>query len=348
MSIVDQNTTNNLALRVGQNNDKLNNPIQNPECSPSVMKLLAISLPIAAVLLFAAIFVPVYVVSKQKHDFNIILTNHTETQATDAVTDAATTVATDSSEYDEFIENITNITYATLTPKGGYDHIFIFLGGIAETSTKYFDFFKSESTFVPKGTKIYSLSGQPRQMQFVIDIYKVSDPVPGWFNIDSAGNLYPTRNNFTEAQESLNLVLDEIDRIKNTENIDYKKLYLGGFSQGAMMTNYILLNSRHELGGYIAFSGYVFDHEFFTNLVLYTLSDIQLAKLEARKNYHIIASNSFADNVVLYNFANEGYRNYFYNYTAFKLYNFGGLGHVFLEQPTHEDVRNWLKKRMGK
>ncbi len=59
MSIVDNNITNNLALRVEQNNQKLNNPVNNPGLSPSVLKLLAIGLPIAAVLLFAAIFIPV-------------------------------------------------------------------------------------------------------------------------------------------------------------------------------------------------------------------------------------------------------------------------------------------------
>ena len=348
MSIVDQNTTNNLALRVGQNNDKLNNPVQNPECSPSIMKLLAISLPIAAVLLFAAIFVPVYVVSKQKHDFNVILANHTETQATDAVTDATNTIATDSSEYDEFIENITNITYATLTPKDGYDNIFIFLGGISDVSNKYFDFFKNETTFIPKGTKIYFLSGQPRQMQFMIDYYNYSYPVPGWFNIDWQANLYPTKNDFKEAKESLNLVLDEIDRIKTTENVDYKNIYLGGFSQGAMMTNYILLNSRHELGGYVACSGYVFDHDFSDNQMIYDLSDTQRSKLEARKNYHILATHSFADDGVFYQLAAESYRYYYHNYTDFRLYSFGELLHVFPQQPTHDAVRNWLKKSMGK
>ena len=121
MSIVDNNTTNNLALRVEQNNQKLNNPVNNPGPSPSVLKLLAIGLPIAAVLLFAAIFVPVYVVSKQKKDINIIVANHTETQTTDiatnAATDAATDVATDASEYDEYIENITNLIKPPLLQK---------------------------------------------------------------------------------------------------------------------------------------------------------------------------------------------------------------------------------------
>ena len=74
----------------------------------------------------------------------------------------------------------------------------------------------------------------------MIDYFNYIDPVPGWFNIDSQANLYPEKNNFTEAKVSLNLMLDEIDRIKNAENVDYKNIYLGGFSQGAMMTNYIL------------------------------------------------------------------------------------------------------------
>ena len=117
MSIVDNNTTNNLALRVEQNNQKLNNPVNNPGPSPSVLKLLAIGLPIAAVLLFAAIFVPVYVVSKQKKDINIIVANHTETQTTDVATNATTDVATDASEYDEYIENITNLIKPPLLQK---------------------------------------------------------------------------------------------------------------------------------------------------------------------------------------------------------------------------------------
>ena len=347
MSIADNNTTNNLALRVEQNNQKLNNPVNNPGPSPSVLKLLAIGLPIAAVLLFAAIFVPVYVVSKQKKDINIIVANHTETQTTDVATNAATDVATDASQYDEYIENITNLINATLTPKDGYDKIFIFLGGISDVSNLYFDFFRSKNTFIPKGTKIYFLSGPLRQVQFMIDYYNYTNPVPAWFNIDSQANLVPA-NDFTEAKESLELVLNEIDRIKNAENVDYKKIYLGGFSQGAMMTNYILLNSRHELGGYLAFSGYVFDHDFSSNQVITTLSDAQKQKLAARKDYHILATNSFADNRVYYQLASPTYQYYFTSYTDFRLISFGEIQHLFMEQPIHDTVRAWLKKSMGK
>ena len=191
-------------------------------------QLLIIVIPISVIFLFAVIFIPVYVVEKTKNDDDKTQTSNNSNNSNNYEL------------YDEYVENVINITYAILTPKDGYDNIFIFLGGISDVATKYFDFFKSTNTFIPKGTKIYFLSGQPRQMQFMIDYYNYTDPVPGWFNIDSQANLYPEKNNFTEAKVSLNLMLDEIDRIKNAENVDYKNIYLGGFSQGAMMTNYII------------------------------------------------------------------------------------------------------------
>ena len=188
-------------------------------------------------------------------------------------------------------------------------------------------------------------------MQFAIDYYgplMATQPVPGWFNIDKNATLCPTEHDFTEAKESLNIMLDEIDRIKADEGVDYKNIYLSGFSQGGMMTTYILLNSRHELGGYAAFSGYVFDHDFLENQVIYDLSDAQIQKLKARENYHIIATHSFKDDAVFYPSAHPSYQYYFANYTDFKLISFGLLPHVLNEQPTHSIVKNWLKERMGK
>ena len=299
----------------------------------STKQILIIIIPITAVFLFAVIFIPVYVVEKTSDDDDEIQINNDNNN---------------NELYDDYVENIVNITYATLTPKDGYDNIFIFLGGISDVATKYFDFFKSTNTFIPKGTKIYLLSGQPRQMQFMIDYYNYADPVPGWFNINKNAQLYPESNNFTEAKESLNLVLDEIDRIKNIENVDYKKIYLGGFSQGAMMTNYILLNSRHELGGYIAFSGYVFDHDFLENQIVENLSELQKEKLQSKKNYHILATHSYMDDAVFYALAAPSYQTYFVDYTDFKLLSFGNLLHVFPEQPIHPLVRQWLKISMGK
>ena len=112
----------------------------------------------------------------------------------------------------------------------------------------YFEFFESKNTFIPKGTKIYFISGQKREMQYMIDYgapkgsgYEVTY---GWFNLDSLANLCPDKNDYSQAIESKILVLDAIDRIKQDEKVDYSHIYLGGFSQGAVMVNYILLKFK--------------------------------------------------------------------------------------------------------
>ena len=185
-------------------------------------------------------------------------------------------------EYDEFEENVVNYTYAVLTPKNGYDNIYIFLGGISEVSNKYFDFFKSNSTFIPKRTKIYSLAGEARIIKY-LEKYNIITPAPCWFNVDSIGNLVcdGCETIYDQAKESLYIILDAIDRIASDEKMSYDKIYLGGFSQGGIMTNYVLLNSRHELGGYNSFSGYILDHNFPDAIVPDELSDTQKTILES-------------------------------------------------------------------
>ena len=324
--------------KTDKDDKELTDQIRKSKSFCSLKKLLFLFISISIILFITIIFILVFAVNKKNKDNN----NEDKNQATNMIK-----IDDSEDEYDEFESNVVNLTYAILTPKSGYDNVFIFLGGISEIASKYFSFFKSKSTFVPKGTKIYFLSGQVRQMQFMIDKYSIPLPVPGWFNIDTNGNLVPN-DDFTDAKISLGLVLDEIDRIKNDDNMDYKNIYLGGFSQGAIMTNYILLNSRHELGGYLPFSGYVFDHDFSSNKLITNLTLAQISKLEARKNYHILATHSFADETVFYNLAAESYSVYFRNYTDFTLFSFGKIGHEFEEQPIFYNVRNWLKKSMGK
>ena len=349
MTEIDDTTQKHVDI---SNSNNLSPPMSESKLPCTIGQLLAISLPIMVAGLFAAIFVPIYVKHKDDNTkFYVVYANNTEDSGNNNGTNGNNGTSTEEVEFDEFEENITNVTYATLTPKGGYDNILIFLGGIGNVANQYFDLFKGNNTFVPKRTKIYSISGYPRIMQFVIDYYGSAyetQPVPGWFNIDSQGKLCPTEHDFTEAKESLNIMLGEIDRIKSDENVDYRKIYLSGFSQGGMMTTYILLNSAHELGGYVVFSGYVFDHDFLENQIIYDLSDAQTKKLKDRENYHIIATHSFKDDGVFYPMAHPSYQYYCANYTDFKLISFGLLPHVLPEQPIHPIVKNWLKERMGK
>ena len=306
---------------------------QNSKCPCSTKQLLIIIIPITIIILFCLIFFPIYY--KNKDD------DEDSSKSEDSL---------EEDSIDEFEENKENYKYATLTPKNGYNNIYIHLGGISETADKYFDFFKSSSTFIPKKTKIYSLAGTLRTIKFM-ENYQVTDPVPCWFNVDSLGNLICDNcggDDFKEAKASLNEILHIIDKIKNEENIDYKNIYLGGFSQGGIMTNYVLLNSRHELGGYLPFSGYFFDDHFPPNSVENNLSEEQKEIINKRKNYHILASHSFNDDTVPYSLSVPGYYTYYKEYTDFKLLSFGKIGHELITQPTLSIVKTWLKESMGK
>ena len=173
-------------------------------------------------------------------------------------------------------------------------------------------------------------------------------PVPSWFNVDREGNLIceDCNDQFDQAKESLKYILDTIDQIKNEENIDYNKIYLGGFSQGAIMVNYVLLNSRHKLGGYLAFSGYVFDHHFPSNTVLIELNDEQKEILESKKDYNIIASYPFNDDIIKYSKVANLYSNYFKYYSNFQFFSFKNSG--FMTMPILSVIKKWLKEKMEK
>jgi predicted esterase len=325
-------------------------------CGLTTAQILAITVPLALLGLFCALFFPIYFTQKKrktKTKYIYLNPNNTQDNTSDINidedTDLVTDISANASEFDEFEENVENYTYAVLTPKNGYDNIYIFLGGIAEPSNKYLEFFKSNSTIIPKRTKIYFLSGRIRPIKF-LEKYNITDPVPCWFNVDPVGKLVcdGCETDFDQAKESLNIILDAIDRIAADEKMSYDKIYLGGFSQGAIMTNYVMINSRHELGGYTAFSGYFLDHNFPDNYVLKVFSDTQKQILESKKNYHILATHSFNDQDVPYPNSVEGYYTYYKEFTDFNLYSFGNLMHEFITQPVLPLVRLWLKKRMGK
>ena len=326
-------------------------PSSPKKCPCSIYQILAIVIPISAVQLFMVIFLSVYLTkNKQKEKKKIYYYDDNNINNTDLINNT-------NQEYDEFDYFYYNKTFSTLTPKNGYDHIYIHLGGIYEAVGTFSYFFKSNETFIPKGTKIYYLVGSSRLVQYFKEKGSFGSllgdliPVPSWFNVDSDGKLVCENcdgDDFAEAKESLNLILDTIDHISIEENIDYDKIYLGGFSQGAIMVNYVLLNSRHKLGGYLAFSGYVFDHNFPPNYVVNELSDKQKQILESKKDYHILAAHSFNDDSVFYSRVIEGYYKYYKDYTDFTLFSFGKLGHDFDDQPTHPLVRKWLKESMGK
>ena len=120
------------------------------KCPCTTKQLILLIIPIASILIYLAIFLPIYLRSKGDKFKVIIVSDDNSTNSKLSFIE----------EYDQFKEKIFNNSYSILTPENGYDKIYIHLGDINETSNKYFDFFKSNRTFIPRKTKIIFLSAE--------------------------------------------------------------------------------------------------------------------------------------------------------------------------------------------
>lgn len=113
------------------------------------------------------------------------------------------------------------------------------------------------------------------------------------------------------------------------------------------MVNYVLLNSRHKLGGYTSFSEYFFDENFSrNNNVGSNLNDIQKGILESKKNYNFLATYSFNEDLVNYNDVMNLYYNSYKEYTNFKFYIYKNLG--FIYKPVLKPVKKLFQEKMEK
>lgn len=115
-----------------------------------------------------------------------------------------------------------------------------------------------------------------------------------WFNIfdlpDASGRRNINKKDIEQNNKSIQKeIYDQYNLIG-----DYKKIYLGGFSQSACMAVYATLTSKHILGGCVAFSGFNFE---------FTPLDTD------KKSIPILAVNGTKDEVVLIKHARNSYSN---------------------------------------
>jgi hypothetical protein len=287
------------------------------KCPCSTKQLVMIIIPIASVILYLAIFLPIYYRNKGDKFKVVIVTDDNSTNSKLSFIE----------KYDQFKENIFNNSYSTLTPENGYDKIYIHLGDINETSNKYFDFFRSKRTFIPPKTKIIFLSAESSL---------------SWFNI----NVNENYNLFDEIKNSTNQVLTKIDKISNEEKINYDNIFIGGYGQGGVMINSIILNSNNEFGGFISLSGFILDNGFLYNNISTNLTKEQKEILEHKKNYKIFATYSLNNQDINKTRIIQNYLTYYGEFTNFNLYIYRSLKNEFLEQPIFPIINQWLKEIM--
>ena len=140
-----------------------------------------------------------------------------------------------------------------LVPKSGkYDYVLIFMHGLTGNSTENLDKFDKKDGPIPDTFKII-LPCAPRAY-----VTRLNGVTNSWFNI--------LRNDTIESTEEVVVFEDMVanserikqiieQEVKNVGN-NYTRIFIGGFSQGAMMSYHIGLSFEHTLGGIIPFCGF--------------------------------------------------------------------------------------------
>ena len=110
------------------------------------------------------------------------------------------------------------------------------------------------------------------------------------------------------------------------------------------MVNSIILNSKHEFGGYIPLSRFILDNGFQYNNISTYLTTEQKEVSEQKKNYKIFATYSLNNQDNNKTETIHNYLDYYGEFTNFNLYVYRALKNEFLEQPIFPIIKQWLKE----
>lgn len=176
---------------------------------------------------------------------------------------------------------------------------------------------------------LFSFSNQLKDDWFVISPrgpFTIGQDRHAWYQVDfSTGK--PVINAEQEKQ-SRRLIIDFIREIKQELNID--EIYLGGFSQGAIMSYSLGLTHPDEIQGIISLSGRL-------------LEEIKpFVKNEANlKNLKVFVAHGVNDTTLPIHYAREA-KAFLESLGVQLIYNEYILGHQINEQVLN-DLKNWLR-----
>ncbi len=176
---------------------------------------------------------------------------------------------------------------------------------------------------------LFSLAGQLPADAYVIAArgqYILGEARYAWYNVDfSTGK--PLINAEQEAA-SREVIRAFINQIKRKYKID--ELYLGGFSQGAIMSYSVGLIHPNEVDGIISLSGRILDE-----IKPFAKKDDRLKKLK------IFIAHGVQDNMLPIHYARAA-KEYLENLSAQLTYHEYQMGHQ-ISNEVMQDLNNWLK-----
>lgn len=176
---------------------------------------------------------------------------------------------------------------------------------------------------------LFSVAGQLPADAYIIAArgqYTLGEGRYAWYNVDfSTGK--PVINAEQEAA-SREVIRAFINQVKRKYQID--ELYLGGFSQGAIMSYSVGLTRPNEVQGIISLSGRILDE-----IKPFVKKDDHLKQLK------IFIAHGVQDNMLPIHYARAA-KEYLENLSAQLSYHEYQMGHQ-ISNEVMEDLNNWLK-----
>lgn len=107
---------------------------------------------------------------------------------------------------------------------------------------------------------LFSLADQLNDSCLIVSArapFVISEGSYKWYDVSFASG--KPQINPAQAEQSRQILLTFIDELKAKYKVNEKRIYLGGFSQGAIMSFSVALTAPEKIHGFIALSGRVLD-----------------------------------------------------------------------------------------
>ena len=162
-------------------------------------------------------------------------------------------------------------------------------------------------------------------------------PVPlqknryAWYDLDL--NSSTSRYKFSDVQKARENITRFIQQIQQKYGLQNSEVYLGGFSQGAIMSMYIGLSQPELIDGVIALSGQ-----------LYPEMKAEIKHNPDLSDLKIFMSHGKLDNVLTFEKAEEGYN--YLNNRGIHVDKFWYHSRHQISNDNFRDMKNWIAKQL--
>ena len=222
-------------------------------------------------------------------------------------------------------EDIEVLPPIIIDPVKDYTHCIIWLHGLDNCPENFQDLFKTEVHFIKQeNTKIILMRAPYQIMSYS------KENLTSWFDLYS----FPIDNskcyNFTDVTKSRKMLEKIINQEAKNLNGNYQNIYIGGHSQGAIVSLHTAYNFKELLGGVLVCSGIL-------------LNETEI--IGDKNKLKVFLAHGYKDQAIPMIFHNETVKR-IENFEGVKKYYYEELGHQIAEYEK-SDMSGFLNDSMA-